>query len=57
MIMQKQTEKILQKLLVLPAKERQDVIACLVYKALENLDEAEAEKKYKTIIQTLSQNL
>tara|TARA_R100001369_G_scaffold37814_2_gene63287 strand:+ start:319 stop:486 length:168 start_codon:yes stop_codon:yes gene_type:complete len=55
--MKKQTKEILQKLLVLPVTERQDVIACLIYKAVEHLDEAEAQKKYRTIIQTLSQNL
>ena len=55
--MKKSTEQLVEKLLVLPVKERQDVIACLVYKAVEHLDEAKAQKKYKTIIQTLSQNL
>ena len=55
--MKKSTEEILQKLLLLSDKERQDVIACLVFKGLEHLEEAEAQKKYETIIQTLSQNL
>jgi hypothetical protein len=55
--MKKITEQIVQKLLLLSDKERKDVIACLIYKALEDLDEAEAERRYEKVIKTLATNL
>ena len=55
--MRKSTEQIVQKLLLLSDKERKDVIACLIYKAVEHLDEEEAERRYEKVIKTLATNL
>jgi hypothetical protein len=55
--MKKSTEQIVQKLLLLSDNERKDVIACLIYKAVEHLDEAEAERRYEEVIKTLAINL
>ena len=55
--MKKSTEQIVQKLLLLSDNERKDVIACLIYKAVEHLDEEEAQRKYEEVIKTLAINL
>ena len=55
--MKKSTEQIVQKLLLLSDNERKDVISCLIYKAVEHLDEEEAERRYKEVIKTLAINL
>ena len=56
-IMKKSTEQLIQKLLLLSDNERKDVMSCLIYKAVEHLDEAEAERKYEEVIKTLAINL
>ena len=55
--MKKSTEQLIQKLLLLSDNERKDVIASLVYKAVEHLDEEESERRYEEVIKILVKNL